>query len=323
MQRAQQTSIERPQQGNERVLVTGVTSIHGWPIYQRLAASLPPERLFGVCPPKTKSSTPRHVGPLCITDKAALERLRDRVRPDVVIHAAGVCDLDLCEERPAWAQALNVEGAANIAEVFRESRIVHISTDLVFSGETAPEKGYAETDPTDPVSVVGRTFVLAERQISAVPGHTIVRLALPLGDSFDGTKGALDWIRGRLRRGRPATLFYDEYRSCIDCEELARVVEALLSTRSFGLYHLGGPVPISLYDVGLRVLAEGGYERHLLRRSSRFEEIDGPPRVGNVSLDSSRIEGLIGSRIASCVRRRNPSLPPDGDVVTPAIGPQA
>jgi len=295
------TSTEH--QRSERVLVTGVTSIHGWPIFQRLAASCSPERLFGVCPPKKSLTSIANVHPLCITDKRALMGLRDEIRPNVVIHAAGVCDLDLCEERPAWAHALNVDGAANVAQVFSDARIVHISTDLVFSGESTPSGGYSEADPTDPVSVVGRTFVLAEREIASAPEHTIVRLGLPIGDSIDGTKGGLDWIRGRFKRGLPATLFYDEARSCIDCDELASVVEVVLDRQVNGLYHLGGPMPISLYALGLHVLAEGSYQRHLLKKSSRFEDVDGPPRIGDVSLDSSRIERLLGRPIAECSAR--------------------
>ncbi|MCF7972344.1 MAG: sugar nucleotide-binding protein [Phycisphaerae bacterium] len=276
-----------------RVLATGITSIHGWPIFQALQQHLPDDRLVGIRPPKMDVPDGPNIVPLCITDVQALEKIRTAFNPTHVIHCAGVCDLDVCEERPDWAHAINVQGAAAMVRIFGDLPMLYVSTDLVFSGANPPTGGYTEDHATDPVSVVGRTFVLAEQQIQAASKHCIVRLALPLGDSINGQKGAVDWIEHRFKRHLPVTLFYDEVRSCVSCDAIASVTLAMLTQKLTGLYHFGGPKPWSLYDIGVYVFERGSYDQTLFRGMLRHEEKDGPPRIGDVSLNSSKLKQAL------------------------------
>lgn len=280
-----------------RILMTGITSIHGWPVYRRLRSSLPFERLFGCGPPGMRLPRPGpQVAALCITDKRRLEQIRQSFKPSIVIHAAGVCDLDVCEERPQWADHINRIGSTTVADIFGETAyILYLSTDLVFSGNGPPAKGYNEKHPPDPVSVAGSTFHAGEQAFTECTDSAVIRLGLPMGRSVTGTKGGLDWIEGRLRKSRPVTLFHDEYRSVISCDDLARCVLEFLPFRRTGLYHLGGPEAVSLHGLGQRILQGGGYLPELLKGIVRNEEKNGPPRIGNVMLDSEKIGALLSS----------------------------
>jgi dTDP-4-dehydrorhamnose reductase len=281
-----------------RILMTGVTSIHGWPVFEKFSTLVPADRLFGIRPPQMKIPDYDNVDSLCMTDAGALQEIKASFRPTHVIHAAGVCDLDVCEERPGYAHDINVTGAKNIVDVFGAScPIMYLSADLVFSGLRPPPGGYAESDEPDPVSVVGKTFLLAEREIMRAPAWSIVRLGLPMGDSIQGEKGAVDFIENRLRRNLPMSLFHDEWRSCINCGELAGIVADLFFKNVSGLFHLGGPAPISLYDIGMRILEKNGYSRAALKSWSRHDDVNGPPRIGNVHLNSHKTESLIGRKI--------------------------
>jgi dTDP-4-dehydrorhamnose reductase len=277
-----------------RILITGITSIHGWPVYRKLRSTVRPDRIFGIRPPNMRIPDHDHVASICMTDKAALARLRDDFRPTHVLHAAGVCDLDVCEIKPFYAHNINVNGAKSIVSVFSEScYIMFLSADLVFSGNHPTAGGYAETDMPDPVSAVGKTFLLAESEIVKAPRHAIVRLGLPMGDSIQGKKGAIDFIEGRLKRGLPMSLFHDEYRSCIGCEDLADAIVSLFSMQVGGLFHVGGPHAVSLYEIGERILKRGNYRREALIRWSRVDDVKGPPRIGNVHLNSGKAERLL------------------------------
>ncbi|MFC2140435.1 SDR family oxidoreductase [Candidatus Auribacterota bacterium] len=277
-----------------RVLITGITSIHGWPIFKKLKTMLPQESLFGIRPPKMSLPDDENVISLCITDKASLLKIKKTFKPTHVVHCAGVCDLDACEENPDLAYALNVEGAKAITEIFGEdSYILYLSSDLVFSGERARPSGYEETHSPDPISVAGKTFFLAEQEIKKNKRYCIVRLGLPLGDSVTGDKGAIDWVENRFKRNLPVTLFYDEYRSCISCEEIGENVIQFLLEESTGLYHYGGGETRSLYDIGKLVLKKGDYKETLLKGILRCEEKNGPPRIGNVALNSTRMNQFL------------------------------
>jgi len=273
-----------------RVLMTGVTSIHGWPIFQRLSELLPAKQLYGIRPMQRAIPKGENLHSVCINDYAALLKIKETFQPTHVIHGMGVCDLDGCEDNPQWAINVNVKGTANIVELFGASAyVMYLGSDLVFSGHRPPPAGYPEDHAADPVSVVGQTYLEAEKEIQKAKRHCIIRLALPTGDSVTGTKGAVDFIETRFKRKLPMTLFYDELRSCIDCKELAEVVMHLFSKETKGLFHLGGEEPVSLYDLGEKILRKGNYSRDLLSRISRHEEKNGPPRVGNVGLDSTKI----------------------------------
>jgi dTDP-4-dehydrorhamnose reductase len=280
---------------HSRILITGITSIHGWPIYAKLGSLADSGRLFGIRPPNMRIPEDKNVDSLCITDRLKLAQVRDEFQPTHVLHAAGVCDLDVCEARPQYAYDINVTGARNIVSVFSGScYIMYLSADLVFSGNKPSARGYSETDTPDPVSIVGKTILQAEKAMSKAPRHAIVRLGLPMGNSIQGKKGAVDFIEGRLKRGLPMSLFHDEYRSCIGCEDLADAVVSLFSMEVEGLFHVGGPRAVSLYEIGDRILKRGKYKTEALRKMSRKDEVNGPPRIGNVHLNSEKAERLLG-----------------------------
>jgi len=278
-----------------RILVTGITSIHGWPLYKKFRCMAGDDRLFGIRPPKMRIPDDANAISLCMTDKESLIRIRDSFHPTHVLHGAGVCDLDFCEQNPSLAREINVDGAKNIASIFSSScYIMYLSSDLVFSGNRSSAQGYAETDEPDPVSVVGKTYVFAEKEIAKASRYSIVRLGLPMGDSIQSKKGALDFIEGRLKRGLPISLFHDEYRSCIECDELVDAVNSLFYMEAQGLFHVGGPDPVSLYEIGERILKRGNYDRQSLIRWARADDVHGPPRIGNVHLNSKKAEQLLG-----------------------------
>lgn len=283
--------------------MTGITSIHGWPIWNALKVaeascfgSDNSERfqLFGIRPPQTKAPVADNVTAVCITDRDALERIQQDFQPTCVVHCAGVCDLDLCEERPDWAYDLNVNGARAVTDVFGDTcKIYYMSTDLVFSGEDSPKDGYAEHHTPDPVSVAGKTFHQAEQVLQEIEDACILRLGLPLGDSITGDKGAIDWIKSRLTKDRPVTLFYDELRSCVWCDQIAEMIDPLLNLNLQGTYHFGGNQPWTLHQIGEYVRDKYNVAPHLLKGIYRHEEIDGPPRIGNVSMNSTKLKTTL------------------------------
>ncbi|HEX7509791.1 MAG TPA: sugar nucleotide-binding protein [Chitinivibrionales bacterium] len=284
---------------SRKILLTGITSIHGWPIYTALRSIFGDNQLYCIRPPQVKTPRADNIEAACMSDVAAFCRIKKTFNPTHVLHMAGVCDLDMCEDEPEKAHAINTIGAKNIVDVFSANAyLLFLSADLVFSGYNPPRDGYAETDEPCPVSVVGKTFANAEKHVLRAPRAAIVRLGLPMGNSVQGEKGAIDFIEGRFKRGLPMTLFYDEWRSCIDCAELASIIGEMFMHETTGVYHCGGPRPVSLYEIGEWILKRGGYDANLLKRMSRLEEKNGPPRMGNVHLNSKKLERLLGRNIS-------------------------
>lgn len=203
--------------------------------------------------------------------------------------------LKSCELDPDMAWRINVLGVQNLLDVVRQyhSRLVHLSIDLVFSG--AGTGGHVEDDPTDPVTVYGQTMVEAERLIAAgLPEACTLRISLPMGVSFNGHAGAIDWIQSRFRKSKPATLYFDEIRTPTYTDCLNRLCEAVLASDLSGLFHAGGPRRLSLFEIAQIINRVGGYDpRHLLG-CQRAAAGPMPPRAGNVSMDSGRVAAALG-----------------------------
>ena len=109
------------------------------------------------------------------------------------------------------------------------------------------------------------------------PGAAVLRISLPMGPSFNGHAGAIDWIDARFRHGRPATLYFDEVRSCTYCDDLNHVFEHFLAGNESGIYHAGGPRAITLYEIAQVVNRVGGYAPELLKGCPRIDAGPMPP----------------------------------------------
>ncbi|MFC1807108.1 sugar nucleotide-binding protein [Candidatus Omnitrophota bacterium] len=282
-------------QNSDHILITGITSIHGWPIFLAFREKYG-ECVHGVAPDNMSHffKNDKKVF-FCHMDKPSeIRKIFDKVKPKAVVHGGGVCDLDRCESSPDWTYGVNVLGTRNIVNLSKDIYLLYISTDLVFSGNDPMDCGYSESSLCDPVSVVGKTFVEAEKEILRHQMSGIVRLGLPIGPSITGTKGPIDFIAKRLSRKLNMTLFHDEIRSLITTDDLAMAVLHFFDKRGVGIFHCGGPKEYSLYDIGAHLIKKRGYQTEHLIRSSRFDEKDGPPRIGRVVLDSTKFYEFIG-----------------------------
>jgi dTDP-4-dehydrorhamnose reductase len=145
------------------------------------------------------------------------------------------------------------------------------------------------------VTVYGKTMVQAEQLVQErASGAAILRISLPMGPSFNKHAGAIDWIQSRFRNHRPATLYFDEVRSCTYTDDLNHVFERFLVGEERGTFHLGGPRPLTLYQIAQVVNRVGGYDPHLLKGCPRIMAGPIPPRAGNVSMCSDKIVRALG-----------------------------
>jgi dTDP-4-dehydrorhamnose reductase len=277
------------------LLITGVAGVPGYNALAYFSARWPGQ-VIGI----RQADNFRLAGPNIVAcnaeDRAALATLFDQYQFKAVLDCAGNCALRPCELDPALAWRVNVEGVRNLLAqtVPRGTRLVHLSCDLVYSGADG-RGGYVETDPPDPVTVYGRTMVAAEEAVMAAdPSACILRISLPMGPSFSGHAGAIDWIESRFRKSRPATLYFDEIRTPTYTDCMNRLYQTALADGLCGLYHAGGPRRLSLYEIAQIINRTGGYDPDLLHGIPRREAGPVPPRAGNVTMNSDKLIAALG-----------------------------
>ncbi|MFN9342925.1 MAG: SDR family oxidoreductase [Planctomycetota bacterium] len=229
-----------------------------------------------------------------LEDVAATRQLLIDKGIRAVLNCGGSCALKSCELDAQMARRVNVQTVACLLDALEglPIRLVHLSIDLVYSGTQGGS--HLESDPPDPVTVYGQTMVEAEQLIlSRRPEACIGRISLPMGVSFNGHAGAIDWIQARFKQSKPATLYYDEIRTPTYVECLSEVCAELLAGDYAGVLHLGGPRRLSLNEIAQIVNRVGGYDPELLKGCYRVEAGPIPPRAGNVTMDSQRLASLL------------------------------
>ncbi len=276
------------------LLITGIAGVAGYNALEYFQKKYPGQ-VVGIRQEKNWPLSRPGVEACNAEDRVTLSRLFDRYQFRSVLNCAGNCALRACELDSRLAWRTNVEGLVNLLSIVaeREVRLVHVSIDLVFAGR---EQGnYSEEERPDPVTVYGKTMVAGEQLLADwMPQACTLRISLPMGVSFNGHAGALDWIQNRFRKGRPATLYFDEVRTPPYTDCLNRLFEQVLANDLSGLYHAGGSRELSLYQIAQVINRIGGYDPELLMGCPRIEAGPIPPRAGNVTMNSSALTRALG-----------------------------
>ncbi len=187
---------------------------------------------------------------LDITDEPAVIAFYERERPEATINCAAWTDVDGAESNRESAQAVNAQGAGNLARAAAsiDSPLLHISTDYVFDGKPPLDlagrpRPYVESDATGPRSVYGETKLAGERQIlTASPAHAVVRTAWLYG--IDGPNFVATMLR--LANEREAVqVVDDQIGSPTWSGHLAPAILGLLERQVSGLVHLTGTGSVS------------------------------------------------------------------------------
>ena len=276
------------------LLVTGLAGVSGFNAFRYFRERFP-GYVVGIRQSSMWHMEGDGIEPCDAEDLDGLKRLFDQYKFRSVLNCAGNCALKSCELDPEMAWRINHASLRNLVAAIgdNEVRTVHLSIDLVYSGTQGG--WHREQDPPDPVTVYGKTMSAAENLLQlAIPNVCTLRISLPMGISYSGHAGAIDWIQSRFKQQKRATLYYDEVRTPAYTDCLNRVLHRVLSSDVSGLYHCGGPRRLSLFEIAQVVNRVGGYDPRLLDGHPRIEAGPVPPRAGNVSMSSEKLYDLLG-----------------------------
>jgi dTDP-4-dehydrorhamnose reductase len=191
-----------------------------------------------------------------ITDLSIVETLAS-MKPDRVIHAAAMTDVDGCARDPELAFLVNGFGTRNVAQACLQTGadLCYISTNEVFDG--AQEAPYREWDTTNPINPYGASKLAGERFVRAMcPRSYIVRTAWLFGPASD--RHFVSKIIAAADRLGSLRVVADEVGSPTYAPDLAQGIVTLLQLRAYGVYHLTNAGSASRYEFARAVLQASG-----------------------------------------------------------------
>ncbi len=195
---------------------------------------------------------------LDITDLGQCRARASDFKPQVIINAAAMTDVDGCESREDRAVEINGIGAGNLATAAAETGavIVHYSTDYVFDG--LKNQAYRENDATAPASAYGRSKLLGEELVSsACQDHLIIRTSWAFGRNG---KNFVRTILGAAREGRPLRVVNDQRGCPTYTRDLSSHTALMLEGGCRGIYHVTNSGSCTWYELAMRALEWAGIE---------------------------------------------------------------
>jgi dTDP-4-dehydrorhamnose reductase len=192
-----------------------------------------------------------------ITRREDVESIFTKIRPDVVIHPAGIPDLDVCEADPAKAFSVNVHGTRHVVEAAQRvgARVATISTDAVFDG--LKQSPYAESDVPRPPTVYGRTKLRAERITLQATEAWAFRVSVLFGP------GKTNFVEKGLRKlaeGSEYIVAADQIGSASYTLDLAEKMREVIEAKRYGLYHLSNAESCSRLELAQRAAEIAGLD---------------------------------------------------------------
>lgn len=177
-----------------------------------------------------------------VEHQSALVKTLDQIRPNVVINCAGLTKHKPEAEDPLVSIPINTLMPHRLAGLCKlvGARLIHISTDCVFSGEKGE---YVENDFPDARDMYGKSKALGEVHYP----HTITLRTSTIGHELQSKYGLLDWFLAQegLCKGYTRAIF-----SGLPTVVFAKIVSAVVipHTELSGLYHVAAK-PIAKFDL--------------------------------------------------------------------------
>jgi dTDP-4-dehydrorhamnose reductase len=230
---------------------------------------------------------------LDITLRYKLEDLIYKERPNVIVHAAALTDVDVCEVEKSKAWQVNVEATRSIAKAAKtiNAFLIYISTDYVFDGEKGK---YKEEDIPSPINHYGITKLIGEEIVkSSEILYSIVRISAPFGMGGN-KKGFALYAAEKLMKSEEIKALIDQYVSPTYNVFLARCIASVVEKKIPGVLHIAGE-RMNRYEFAIKIAEYLGVSKSLVKPAKMAEMQNWiAKRPRDSSLDTSKAKNILG-----------------------------
>ncbi len=272
-----------------KLLVTGANGLYGSKLTQ-IAQS----RGITVYPSGTRNlSGSDAFVQMDVSIKDQVDSAFQSYKPDVVVHAASLTDVDECELNRELAWTVNVEGTKNIVDAAKAagSFLIYVSTDYIFDGQKG---NYKETDQPNPINYYGLTKLKAEELVQTYPLYCIVRPSVIYGSTPAGGKVNFAlWLIEALKKGERVKIITDQWNTPTLNTNLAEMTLEIVERQLRGVYHLCGATRVSRFEFAEHIATVFNLNKALIDKSlsSQFNWFASRPT--DSSLDTSKAHQIL------------------------------
>jgi dTDP-4-dehydrorhamnose reductase len=278
----------------KKILITGAEGQLGRSLQSTLSSS------FHIIPtalhPSVHAKLKRNVIKLDITNEKQCKRVMDEVSPDIIINCAAITNVDLCENDHQLARMVNVVGVENLVRSSdNNTRIIHISTDYVFSGNEGP---YKENDPTHPFSYYGKSKLEGENVLrGSLHPWCIIRGSVLYGDPVNSKSNFFSWVYDSLKSSTPIKVVDDQISNPAWLELLSEFIFKCIMLNSTGVYHFGSEDYLSRYEFAQQIAKTFDLDASLISPVKTSDLSFNAPRPIHSGLSTEKISNEFDIQI--------------------------
>ena len=210
------------------------------------------------------------------------------VKPDVIINCIANSLPDVAEQKKEWTYAVNVEGVSYIVEACKQSgaKLIHLSTDYVFSGENG---NYQENDERKPINYYGLTKKQAEDVvIESNIEYLICRTSVLYGLKLPYQRKVLFYSFYEKLIKNKEIVAAPQIGSPTLVDDLAMCLYKMIGFKKSGIYHTAYSKPVSRYDYAMDLVEVFGFDKNLVILGKDIERK--APRPKNSSLITEKLQ---------------------------------
>ena len=269
------------------ILITGSNGQLGSEM-RELSAAHPKHRYFF-----TDIVAADGVQTLDITDRKAVTAFVQQNAIDLIVNCAAYTNVDKAEDDEATALKINADALAVLG--CQGLRVIHVSTDYVFSGEG--HTPYRETDKAAPCTAYGRTKYEGEKRLLAECPEAVILRTAWLYSSYGN-----NFVKTMIRLGRDKGalgVVFDQIGSPTYAADLAQAIFTVIETPVWhaGIYHFTNEGVCSWYDFTLAIHELAGVTQCKVSPILSEEYQYKTPRPHYSVLDKSKFKKTFGVEI--------------------------
>ncbi len=219
-----------------------------------------------------------------ITNHSRMREVIESSKPNYIIHAAAMTNVDTCETEKDLCKKINVDAVENLVNICNDLNIhlVHVSTDFIFDGKEGP---YNEEAKPNPLSYYGWSKLEAENLVQQMKGPwSIIRTVLVYGivDNMSRSNIVL-WVKNSLEHGKIIHIVNDQWRTPTLAEDLAEgcLLTALKDAK--GIFNISGEELMSIYEIAQKVADHYQLNKELIQPTDSIslnQPAKRPPKTG-------------------------------------------
>ncbi len=230
---------------------------------------------------------------LNLVEEKPLQKAMALIQPQLILHTAGLANVDACEKDVEQAELLHVQASEYVARAALTvgAAMVHISTDHLSDG-TQPL--VLEDVSPNPLNVYARTKWLSEEVVRRTFKEALIIRTNFFGWSTSVKTSFSDWILAGLKEGNNLSLFKDVHFTPILINDLVTFIEELVRRGAKGTYNVASSERVSKYDFGVQLAKTFGFSTKQLRPTSVQDAALSAQRPLDMSLSTNKVTSLLG-----------------------------